>query len=53
MGANSNPKCFVHQNFNAIVYVDESKIHDTDLAFLNRFEKHYLDLKSMISTEEE
>jgi hypothetical protein len=23
VGANSNPKCFVHNNFNAIVYVDE------------------------------
>jgi hypothetical protein len=23
VGANSNPKCYVHQNFNAIVYVDE------------------------------
>jgi len=22
VGANSNPKCCVHQNFNAIVYVD-------------------------------
>jgi len=22
VGANSNPKCFVHSNFNAIVYID-------------------------------
>jgi len=22
VGANSNPKCYVHDNFNAIVYVD-------------------------------
>ena len=52
VGAHSNPKCLVHENFNAIVYIDESKIRDTDLAFLNRFEKHYLNLRSMIEDSE-
>lgn len=37
VGANSNPKCLVHSNFNAIVYIEESNIRQTDLAFLNRF----------------
>jgi hypothetical protein len=26
VGANSNPKCLVHHNFNAIVYIDEAKL---------------------------
>ena len=52
VGANSNPKCLVHEHFNAIVYIDESNIRKTDLAFLNRFEKHYLNLRSMISDKE-
>ena len=52
VGANSNPKCLVNDNFNAIVFIDESNIPKTDLAFLNRFEKHYLNLKSMITEEE-
>lgn len=50
VGANSNPKCLVHNKFNAIVYIDESNIPKTDLAFLNRFEKHYLNLNSMIDS---
>jgi hypothetical protein len=37
VGANSNPKCFVHSNFNAIVYADEEKLKHLDLPFLNRF----------------
>ena len=37
VGANLNPKCLVHKDFNAIVYIDESNIPSTDLAFLNRF----------------
>lgn len=52
VGANSNPKCLVHRNFNAIVYIDESKLNEVDLPFLNRFEKHYLTLQSMATQEE-
>lgn len=52
VGANSNPKCYVHHEFNSMVYIDEGKIKRTDLAFLNRFEKHYLNLESMIEREE-
>ena len=52
VGANSNPKCLVHNNFNAIVYIEESNLKKTDLAFLNRFEKHYLNLNSMLEEEE-
>ena len=53
VGANLNPKCLVHKDFNAIVYIDESNIRNTDLAFLNRFEKHYLNLKLITRPEEE
>ena len=52
VGAYSNPKCLVHNNFNAIVYIDEPNLRKTDLAFLNRFEKHYLKLGSMLEDED-
>jgi hypothetical protein len=37
VGANSNPKCVVHENFGSIVFMDEHILKNTDLAFLNRF----------------
>jgi len=37
VGANSNPQCWVNDNFNAIVFMDERKIGSLDLPFLNRF----------------
>ena len=37
VGANSNPQCWVNDNFNAIVFMEESKVNSLDLPFLNRF----------------
>jgi hypothetical protein len=53
VGANSNPKCLVHFNFNAIVYIEEARLDSLDPPFLNRFEKHYLNIKNMITREEQ
>ena len=50
VGANSNPKCVVHNNFGSIVFMDEEIIEKTDLAFLNRFQKHFLTLGNVINS---
>jgi hypothetical protein len=52
VGANSNPKCVVNESFGSIVFMDEEVIKNTDLAFLNRFEKHFLTLSNVLSQYE-
>ena len=49
VGANSNPQCWVNDNFNAIVFIDERKVGSLDLPFLNRFEKHFLRSESIMT----
>ena len=46
LGAEFNPRCLVHENFKAVVFLDNDKntLVSTDAPFLNRFEKHYLSL---------
>ena len=39
VGANSNPKCYVHHEFNSMVYIDESKIKKNRSNFLKSFRK--------------
>lgn len=52
VGANYNPKCFVHPSFNCLVYVKEEKLAEVDPPFLNRFEKHCLNIASLLSEPE-
>jgi len=50
VGANYNPKCFVHPSFNCLVYVNEDKLAEVDPPFLNRFEKHCLNINGLLTT---
>ncbi len=52
IGANYNPKCLVHDSFNAIVYLNEEKLPEVEAAFLNRFEKHFLTIDKFLSADE-
>lgn len=52
VGANYNPKCHVHANFNCLVYVREEKLGEVDPPFLNRFEKHRLTVEQLLSFDE-
>lgn len=53
IGSQFNPRCFVQDNFHAIVLLDgnENTMLKTDSAFLNRFEKHYLTLEHLLTNE--
>ncbi|OMJ85343.1 hypothetical protein SteCoe_13379 [Stentor coeruleus] len=50
LGAHLNPRCLVHQNFKAIVFIENSKekLQYLDPPFLNRFEKHMITLEDFI-----
>lgn len=52
VGANSNPRCEVHSDFNAVVFIDEERVPELNAAFLNRFEKHYLRSESILTTNQ-
>ena len=51
LGAQFNPRCFVHDNFNAIIFIneDDESLKTADAPFLNRFEKHYIKLEQVIA----
>lgn len=46
LGAQFNPRCFVHRDFRVIVLLrdDDDVLEQTDSPFLNRFEKHRFDI---------
>ncbi|CAF3742087.1 unnamed protein product [Rotaria sp. Silwood1] len=43
-----HPRCLVNDEFYCIVFVQESDLPKCDLPFLNRFEKHVIDMKSLV-----
>lgn len=49
LGAQFNPRCFVHNDFHVIVFMqdDDKKLEQTDAPFLNRFEKHRFDVDEL------
>ena len=51
LGALLNPKCFVHQNFHCIIFMndDDEELKKADAPFLNRFEKHYIKLENLLT----
>jgi hypothetical protein len=52
MGALFNPRCFIHDDFHAIIVMNaEENISKVDAPFLNRFEKQYIDLFDLISQD--
>ncbi|CAG9330731.1 unnamed protein product [Blepharisma stoltei] len=51
LSSTNNSYCFVHPNFYTIVFLDEEEAKESDPPFLNRFEKHYLDINSLLSNK--
>ena len=53
LGAQFNPKCFVNDSFKSIVFLDndEETLQSADAPFLNRFEKHHVVLREILSDE--
>jgi hypothetical protein len=51
LGAFFNPKCFIHEDFHAIVLMNDhdNSIAKADAPFLNRFEKHCFTLKDVLN----
>ena len=49
LGANSNPMCYVNDDFRCIVLVDCDKVKYSDPPFLNRFEKQLLRFCDVLS----
>lgn len=54
LGAQFNPRCFVHDKFKVIVFMDESTktLKAADAPFLNRFEKHHITLDEIIEVQQ-
>ena len=50
LGAQSNHRCFVHDDFNAIIFIneDDESLKTADAPFLNRFEKHHIKLEQVV-----
>ncbi|CAF4175411.1 unnamed protein product [Rotaria socialis] len=43
-----HPRCLVNDEFYCIVFVQEADLSKCDPPFLNRFEKHVIDMKSLV-----
>ena len=54
LGAQFNPRCFVHDQFKAIIFMDEDEesLQAADAPFLNRFEKHYISLEQILDKQQ-
>lgn len=52
LGANHEPRCLLDPRFNAIMLVEERRLIKLDSPFLSRFEKHRLNLDSMLTRRE-
>ena len=51
LGALYHSRCFIHEDFFCIVFIDEKDLEKCDPPFLNRFEKHLIDLQTFISPQ--
>ena len=51
VGYNNNTFSFVNKEFKCILLVDEKDIEDEDPPFLNRFEKHSIDLEYLLDNK--
>jgi hypothetical protein len=48
LGALYHPRCFIHDDFYCIVFIYKRDLEKCDPPFLNRFEKHLIDIKALI-----
>ncbi|CAF2771043.1 unnamed protein product [Rotaria sp. Silwood2] len=42
------PRCTVHDDFYCVVFIKQQDLYKCDPPFLNRFEKHVIDMKSLV-----
>ncbi|CAG9325375.1 unnamed protein product [Blepharisma stoltei] len=52
LGANFNPSCYVHPKFHAITLISPDDVEKADAPFLNRFEKHYLSIDTLLNKKQ-
>lgn len=54
LGAQFNPRCFVHDDFHVIVFLsdDGNRLEQTDAPFLNRFEKHRFEVDQLLNGQQ-
>ncbi|CAF1188642.1 unnamed protein product [Rotaria sp. Silwood1] len=48
LGALYHPRCLIHDNFYCIVFIHQRDIDKCDPPFLNRFEKHVIEIQALI-----
>ncbi|CAF2215640.1 unnamed protein product, partial [Rotaria magnacalcarata] len=48
LGALYHPRCLVHDDFYCIVFIHKRDLDQCDPPFLNRFEKHTIDIQTLI-----
>ncbi|CAF3798071.1 unnamed protein product, partial [Rotaria sp. Silwood1] len=48
LGAFYHPRCLVHDDFYCVVFIRQQDVAKCDPPFLNRFEKHLIDINSLI-----
>ena len=48
LGAFYHPRCLVHDDFYCVVFIRQQDLTKCDPPFLNRFEKHRIDINSLI-----
>ena len=53
LGSIYHPRCFIHDGFYCVVFVKRDDLEKYDPPFLNRFEKHLIDLDSLINQQHE
>ena len=53
LGSIYHPRCFIHDGFYCVVFVKRDDLEKYDPPFLNRFEKHLIDLDSLINHHHE
>ncbi|CAF2688686.1 unnamed protein product [Rotaria sp. Silwood2] len=48
LGALYHPRCLVHDDFYCVVFIHKRDLDQCDPPFLNRFEKHIIDIQALI-----
>jgi hypothetical protein len=48
LGPLYHPRCLVHENFYCVVFVRQQDLEKCDPPFLNRFEKHVINMESLV-----
>ncbi|CAF4833776.1 unnamed protein product, partial [Rotaria sp. Silwood1] len=49
LGSLYHPRCIIHDNFFCVVFIKKHDLDKYDPPFLNRFEKHFIDMDTLIN----